>query len=147
MTQDTHYSRSYSEGFSLTEVLVALLLTLIVMASVFGLLDRGQSVWNREPEVADVHQNARSGLVMINQDLQLAGYLTPPSTAILWLDGGGITPDELTVLYSDPDIPISEPIKCDTPGGGDKDKGDKNEGGGGGACKTIDQSSTLYIDP
>lgn len=128
-------------GFSLTEVLVALLLTQIVMAAVFALLQRGQEVFRREPEITDLNQNARTGLAWISQDLTQAGYKTPASTAILWRDGGGINPDELTVVYADPDVPTSEPVKCGNVGGG------SGNGGGGGPCNTIDQSSVLNIDP
>jgi hypothetical protein len=74
---------------------------------------------------------------MISRDLTMAGYKTPPASAILWHDGGGITPDEVTIIYADPDIPTSEPLKCGVAGAG----------GGGGPCKTINTSSTLLIDP
>ena len=40
------------KGFTLIEVLVALLITVIVMASVFMLLQKGQDSFRREPEVA-----------------------------------------------------------------------------------------------
>jgi prepilin-type N-terminal cleavage/methylation domain-containing protein len=124
-------------GFSLVEVLIAMAITVAVLGSVFGILSRSQSTFRREPEVADLNQNARAGLDMISRDLTMAGYKTPPTTAILWHDGGGITPDEVTIIWADPDIPISEPIKCGEAGGGE----------GVGPCRTIDRSSTLNIDP
>jgi hypothetical protein len=120
-------------GFTFVEVMVAMLITVAVMGAVFGLLIRGQSSFRREPEVADVNQNARSGLDMIARDLTMAGYRTPPTTAVLWQDGGGITPDEITIIYADPDVPISEPIKCGTLGAG--------------PCRTIDRSSVVNVDP
>lgn len=129
-------------GFSLTELLVALLVTLIVMMAVFALLQQGQDSFRREPEVADLNQSARTGLSMISADLLKAGYETPPVMAIMWVDGGGITPDELTIVYADETVPISEPIKCDDPLG-EKEAGE----GTGGPCKTIDKSSVLNIDP
>jgi hypothetical protein len=122
-------------GFSLIEVLVALMVTMIVMAAVFMLLQRGQNSFRREPEVADMTANARAGLNRISQDLAIAGYHTPASMALMWNDGGGITPDELTIIYADPDIPVSAPKKC---GAG---------GGGGGPCNTIGMSAVLNIDP
>lgn len=67
----------------------------------------------------------------------MAGYKTPAQSAVLWNDGGLIDPDEVTIIFADPDVPISEPLKC----------GVASSGGGGGPCNTIDQSSTLNIDP
>jgi prepilin-type N-terminal cleavage/methylation domain-containing protein len=138
MTRVVQRNRIDSEtGFTLVEVMVAMVIAVTVLGAVFGILMRGQSSFRREPEVADVHQNARFGLDMIARDLTMAGYKTPPATAILWQDGGGITPDEITIIYADPDIPTSEPMKCGVAGGG----------GGSGPCRTIDRSSTLNIDP
>jgi hypothetical protein len=136
MTKVVQRNRAKDEtGFTLVEVLVSMLIAVTVLGAVFGLLIRGQDNFRREPEVADVNQNARSGLDMIARDLTMAGYNTPPASAILWRDGGGITPDEITIIYADPEIPISEPMKCGTPGAGS------------GPCHTIDRSSTLNVDP
>jgi type II secretory pathway pseudopilin PulG len=119
-------------GFSLTELMVALVLTMIVMMAVFALLQRGQDSFRREPEVADMNQSARAGLQMISNDLMKAGFQTPNAIAIMWVDGGGINPDELTIIYADEDIPTSEPLSCaDSPG----------------PCKTIDRSAALYLPP
>lgn len=122
------------QGFSLIEVLIALLITGLVMASVYGLLKKGQDSFQREPQVADMNQSARSGLQRISQDLSLAGLETPPVMAIMWQDGGGTppNPDELTIVYADAEVPTSRPLTCaETPG----------------PCKTIDKSSVLYIEP
>jgi hypothetical protein len=72
---------------------------------------------------------------MISRDLTMAGYKTPGAAAILWVDGG-VNPDEITVVYADPDVPTSEPMKC----------GSAGAGGGGGACGTINNSSTLNLE-
>ncbi|MFQ5793329.1 MAG: PilW family protein [Acidobacteriota bacterium] len=125
-------------GFSLVEVLVAVSITVIVMASVFALLTKGQDGSIRETQIANLNMSTRMGLESIARDLAAAGYKTPGTSAVLWSDGGGITPDEITILYADPDVPTSEPLKC---GGAGK------EGGGGGPCSTINKSSTLNIDP
>ena len=139
-------------GFTLVEVLVSLLVTLIVMSAVFGLLTRGQRSFQREPEIADMNQNTRSALDMISRDLAMAGYQTPPSIAVLWSDGGGTTPDELTIVYGDPWVPTSWALPCkssdddDSEDDDSKDKGKKGDGGGG-PCDTIYKSSTLWVDP
>ena len=89
-------------GFTLIEVLIAMMITMIVMASVFALMERGQRSFRREPEVADMTASARAGLDRISRDLAMAGYNTPATIAIMWDDGGGINPDEITIVYADP---------------------------------------------
>ncbi len=130
-------SLTADRGFTLIEVMIAMVLTLAVMGSVYGVLIRGQEGFRREPQIANLNQSARVGLDRITRDLTMAGYKTPSAQAIWWNDGGGITPDEITIIYADPDIPTAEPLKC----------GAGTEGGEKGPCKTIARSSTLKIDP
>lgn len=118
-------------GFTLVEVMISMGLTIVVMAAVFGLLMKGQTTFQREPEIAALQQDARMGLQMITRDLTLAGLMTPAPLAIVPNDGGGLNPDGITIVYADPEVPISSP-KCP---------------GGGGGCGTIGQSATLFIDP
>ncbi len=103
-------------GFSLLEMTIAMALTITVMASVYLLLQKGQTSFQREPEVADMNQSARAGMQRISQDLALAGYSTPPAMAVLWNDGGGIDPDEITIVYADPNVPTSRPLQCGNTG-------------------------------
>ena len=124
-------------GFTLIELLVAMAITIIVMASVFTLLGVGQKSFQRENEVTEMQMSTRSGVERMSLDLTMAGYRTPPMSAILWNNGGGINPDEVTIIYADPDVPLSRPLQCGTAG----------RGGGGGPCGTIGRSSTLFIDP
>ena len=98
-------------GFSLVEMMVAMLITMIVMASVFTLLQKGQTSFQREPEVAEMNQNARYGLDMIVHDLTDAGLgeNLPVMFAVVPNDGGGDTPDEIVIMYSDTDFPTVVP--------------------------------------
>jgi hypothetical protein len=106
------------------------------MSSVFLLLQRGQKSFIREPEVSEMNGNARAGLDRIAQEVAVAGYNTPITMPVLWLDGGGPAPDEITILYADPEIPVSRPKPCGAGGGG-----------GGAPCNTVGMSSTLNLDP
>lgn len=67
-----------ASGFTLIEVLISILITLIVMASVFALLTRGQRSFQREPEIADLQQSARTVLDMVSRDILQAGAGLPP---------------------------------------------------------------------
>ena len=100
---------SGKDGFTMTEVLVSILITMIVMAAVFGLLASGQDSFRREPEVADLNMNTRAGMDLISRDLLVAGLKVPPTMAVIWTDGGGITPDEITIVSADPNFPTCLP--------------------------------------
>ena len=116
------------------------MITLIVMASVMMLLQKLQTTFQREPEVADMNQSARTGLDMISRDLTMPGLNTPSATAIMWTDGGGDNPDEITIIYADPDIPTVTPLMCKAPG-------PPGPGCDGGPCKTVENSATLFVAP
>jgi type II secretory pathway pseudopilin PulG len=118
-------------GFSLTEILVALLLTLLILGSVFVLLQKGQQTFLREPEVSSANGAARSSLDLISQDLAVAGFATPPHLAVLWSNGGNGNPDGITIVYADARVPVSRPAPCapDAP------------------CSTIAAAALLSLDP
>jgi prepilin-type N-terminal cleavage/methylation domain-containing protein len=126
------------KGFSLIEVLIAMLVTTILMGAVFALLDNGQKDFVRESEISAMNQSTRVGLSMISRDLLRAGMETPPVFAVLPDDGDGINPDMLTIVYVDDEIPISRPLPCES---------NSEMGRGSGPCNTIDRSAVLYIDP
>jgi prepilin-type N-terminal cleavage/methylation domain-containing protein len=52
----------FDKGFTLVEVLIAMFLTVVIMGAVFGLLQRGQRGFQREPEISELNQNARVGV-------------------------------------------------------------------------------------
>ncbi|MGH9463171.1 MAG: PilW family protein [Vicinamibacteria bacterium] len=96
---------SSSAGFSLVEVLISMLITLIVMSAVFGLLSRGQATFQREPEIADMQQTARSALDMVSRDALQAGAGLPveyPSFTTTDIDpdvgDGGADPDTIEII-------------------------------------------------
>jgi len=87
-------------------------ITMIVMASVFLLLQQSQDSFRREPEVADMTANARAGLDRISREATIAGFQTPPSLPVMWKDGGGVNPDVLTLVYGDPNFPVARTVPC-----------------------------------
>ena len=94
-------------GFTLIEVMISMMITLIVMSAVFGLLSRGQSTFQREPEIADMQQSARAALDMVAKDALQAGAGLPPefpsfSTTVMDVNvgDGGTDPDEIVVMGS-----------------------------------------------
>ena len=67
-------SRCSSQGgFSLVELLVALVVTLIIAGGIYGLLYDSNRTFGREPALSEQQQNARIALSMIESDLISAG--------------------------------------------------------------------------
>ncbi len=78
-------------GFSLIELMIALVVTLIISGAVYQLLTSGQTAFRREPEMADRQQNARMAMDVISKDIYQAGNGLPPFMRVFTdgLDGFG----------------------------------------------------------
>lgn len=79
-------------GFSLTELLVAMLVTMIVSGAVFTLLNAGQGAFRRQPELTERQQNIRLAMDLIQRDIETAGAgMDPFEQAFSAGDGVGDT--------------------------------------------------------
>jgi prepilin-type N-terminal cleavage/methylation domain-containing protein len=84
-------------GFSLIELMVAMVVTLIVTGAVFGLMAGGQTAFRNDPQRTDRQQNIRVAMDLLQRDLATAGFgLDGPWTqvfriqdATVTFDGGG----------------------------------------------------------
>src|SRR5262245_23827633 len=65
-------------GFSLIELLVALVVTLVISGAVFGVIASGNNAFRREPEISDRNQNIRVAMDMITHDVETGGMELPP---------------------------------------------------------------------
>lgn len=65
-------------GFSLIELMVAMVITLIVSGAIYGLLAGGQNAFRREPELTERQQNIRMSMDLIMRDVSNAGAGLPP---------------------------------------------------------------------
>jgi type II secretory pathway pseudopilin PulG len=110
-------TRTSEAGFSLAELLVAMVMTIMVAGSVFGLLYAGQSSFQRNPELMELEQNLRMASDSVMTDISTAGVgmssfvqtftpgldgLGPPPP------GGGAGSDYLELFGNDgscPDVP------------------------------------------
>jgi prepilin-type N-terminal cleavage/methylation domain-containing protein len=99
-------SRQGERGFSLIELMVAMVATLVVSGAVYGLLTAGNTAFRREPALADRQQNIRAALDMIGSDVFRAGFGLPPF-AQAFTDGldaqgpdgpGGAKTDEIEIF-------------------------------------------------
>ena len=60
-------------GFSLLELMVAMVVTLIVTGAIYGLLAGGQSAFRREPQLSERQQNTRLAMSLLEQDIGAGG--------------------------------------------------------------------------
>jgi type IV pilus assembly protein PilW len=68
---------SDSSGFTLTEMLVAMAIGMIVIAAVSGTFSAQTRQNKAEEEISQMHQNVRGALDMIDRELMQAGYKAP----------------------------------------------------------------------
>ena len=73
-------SRSDEAGFSMMELLVAMVVTTIIGGAIFGIMQIAQTSFRREPEIVDRHQNIRMAMDLIMRDLGDAGVGLVPAT-------------------------------------------------------------------
>jgi type II secretory pathway pseudopilin PulG len=60
-------------GFSLVELTIAMVITLVVSGAIFGLLAGGKTAFRREPELSERQQNIRVAMDLIQKDIGNAG--------------------------------------------------------------------------
>src|SRR5512139_3594729 len=85
-------TRRHERGFSLVELMMAMTITLIVSAAIYGLLTSGSNAFRREPEVADRQQNIRVAMDLIARDVFNAGAALPTFSQVFTITdppGGG----------------------------------------------------------
>ncbi len=97
------------QGFTLVEVLIGLIVSVVVVTLTLGLLDTQRKSHRTTKLRSEVQQNARYTLDMLTRDLMEAGQGMDPNAVfgvVASSDGGGSNPDTLYVLFADPDTPI-----------------------------------------
>jgi prepilin-type N-terminal cleavage/methylation domain-containing protein len=65
---------SYCHGYSLVELLVAMAITLVVMAGVYKVYVTQQDSYLLQEQVAEMQQNVRTAKYIITREIRMAGY-------------------------------------------------------------------------
>ena len=98
-------------GFSLIELMIAMVVTLIITGAIYGLLAGANSAFRREPELADRQQNTRVAMAMIENDIANAGMGLPPFVQVFANDGlngqGPNGEDALEIIVGMPQCPAT----------------------------------------
>ncbi|HEU4686152.1 MAG TPA: PilW family protein [Nitrospira sp.] len=63
-----------SEGFTLVELMVAMLISLVIIAAGFVLTVTTEKATTASSNIADAQQNARSAMELISRDVKMAGF-------------------------------------------------------------------------
>lgn len=99
-------------GFSLLELVMAVLLTVGLLGAVFMMMSRNQEVYVGESNVTDMNQNIRVAMDMLTRDLQTAGMGLPrPNSSfasIYYTEGANNAPDSLLIINGDPFAPAAD---------------------------------------
>lgn len=69
-------AKNKEKGFTLIELMIAMALSLIVMAAIFSTFKSQQDSYVVQSQVSMAQQNLRAALYMITRDVQMAGYYT-----------------------------------------------------------------------
>lgn len=102
-------------GFSLPELMFAMLVTLALMVIVFTMMRQNQSIFTTETGVTSMNENVRAAVDLLTREVQAAGTGLRGMTApILGVDGEGDVGDRLVLLIGDPNAPIAE-VRSNSP--------------------------------
>jgi len=87
-------------GFSITELLVALVITGIVTSQILGMFVNQLQVHNAHSRAVDAQEDARLVSDIILQNVRMAGYMVPTIAGISSVDGGNAEADIICVSDS-----------------------------------------------
>jgi prepilin-type N-terminal cleavage/methylation domain-containing protein len=106
--RDESTMRTSESGFSLVELMMAVVITLVITGAVYGLMASGQNAFRREPELAERQQNIRMAMDVIMKDVANAGSGLPTfvqtftpgldACAACPLGPDGVKTDEIEIL-------------------------------------------------
>lgn len=111
--EDSRAHRHPEAGFSLVEVMAALVILAIAMTAVFATFTSQQKSFTVQNRVAEMQQNLRQAVEYMSRDIRLAGYGIPDNVTIpnniisagvtsirsLYAKDNTTGPDEIYVLY------------------------------------------------
>src|SRR5262245_46614160 len=91
-------SRACASGFTLIEVLVAMMVMVIVLGATLGIALSSRTLFETDQHRTSVNQNLRAGLDLLGIDVRQAGERLPfDAPAVTITDGSSGAPDQLTL--------------------------------------------------
>ena len=108
-------SRQAQHGFTLVEILVAMVIGLLMMAGIMQISAANKESSRLQRNMGFVQENIRVSMDLLNRDIRMAGFNTNPNvdvppfitvsapttitTAAITADGGGADNDQITLRY------------------------------------------------
>jgi len=92
--RDMKGKRHNNQGFTLTELLVAMAIATIVLSAIFLTFKSQQDSYVVQSQVAMTQQNVRGAMQLISRDIQMAGYYTNFETSTISMDWDGMGGNE-----------------------------------------------------
>jgi type IV pilus assembly protein PilW len=96
------------KGFTLVELLVAMAISLLVLASVYSVFQSQQKSTLVREEVNMMQQNLRAGMTVMTRDIRMAGYVHPTVTANAGITIASANVIEFTRLKDDNSLPLQK---------------------------------------
>jgi prepilin-type N-terminal cleavage/methylation domain-containing protein len=82
-------------GFSLVELVVAMLITLIISGAIYALIGSGSNMFRREPAISERQQNIRIAMEMLSRDAEAAVTYIPSNDTVV---GGANGPTDTVTI-------------------------------------------------
>lgn len=106
-----HSTNKSQAGFSLIELMVAVVIMGVVTAQLFVVMGNQKKVYSSNERAVDTQETARMTLDLVSFDTRLGGYMVPSWTAVSSVDGGDAEPDRFCTssVFADPGA-IDDPL-------------------------------------
>ena len=141
-----------SSGFSLVEILIALLLAGSVSAAIYNVYISQNKSYAVQEQVAEMHQNLRAAMFMMTKEIRMAGYDPSREANAGIATGAGNTIQFTMDIVGDGAIVVGDSedityVHYDSDGDGNKDALGRNPGGGIQLlAENIDAINFVYLD-
>jgi type IV pilus assembly protein PilW len=105
----------YSRGFSLTELLVAMVIGLVLLGGLVTLMVNSKKNYSQQEYSARLQENARFAMQFLTYDVRMAGYfgcsnniINSTVAPITSTESASSASDSITIIYGEPYDPGSE---------------------------------------
>src|SRR2546425_7714595 len=102
---ETQATKLREDGFTMTELMIAMAVFMLIAGGVFSLLGKSQVIFRTEQGVSEMDQNARLLMDFLTRDIQQSKEnalgLGPRFRSIYSSDGPEGKTDEVTIVSSD----------------------------------------------
>ncbi len=96
-----------TKGFTLLELMIAMVLLSVVILGVFESLTRQHKASIVTEDIVEVQNNTRAISALLEREIRMAGFMVPNATAVCGVDST-TGPDELYISETEPIVPDDE---------------------------------------